>query len=306
MRGWIPPSSASPCLPVSEYPRRPAWDGAHAITLEQRVLKRMLRLTCFCKPRDVLTQPLDRNGVRFYLEGDSLMLGAIGGKRMAVCRYRPERLAHGFRPFLAPFSVAPEIERLLGDVGQVAVFAGANRVFVNCGTVRLVAAIPEDESPDYGLLIPSPSDRLLRVDRRRLLEVVQRFGAAQIAQVESLEVKLTPDTLALAGLAGQPRAALPAAYSGRDLTLGLTLGDLRDILELVEEDTITFEVPGAAKPMVYRSPDLIYLMMPTWLDSLRAQAGLGPPPLFANSGWIQEISKEPDYDEALRGRALHE
>ncbi|MHB1295589.1 MAG: hypothetical protein ACYC4R_11405 [Anaerolineae bacterium] len=82
-------------------------------------------------------------------------------------------------------------------------------------------------------------------------------------------------------------------YSGRDVTLGLTLGDLREILEVLEEDVVTFEVTGRGTPVVYRSPSYMHLLFPTSLDNIRAQAGLAEPPLFTNDAWIQEISTDP-------------
>ena len=65
---------------------------------------------------------------------------------------------------------------------------------------------------------------------------------------------------------GEYKEDIDIEFKGKELTLGFNPQYLIDILKVLEEDEVVFEVYGSEKPLVLRNNGFIYLALPMRLS----------------------------------------
>ncbi len=122
-------------LPKEEFPQLPEFKNKDYITLEQKKLKKMLGVTSFAVSHDETRYVL--NGILFVIKPTYIRLVATDGRRLAMVEERIQLPKTLERKFIVPTKAIDELDRILGDEGDVKVFLGDNQIFFDAGSTRL-------------------------------------------------------------------------------------------------------------------------------------------------------------------------
>ncbi|MFQ3584314.1 DNA polymerase III subunit beta [Thermostichus vulcanus] len=294
-------------LSAEDYPTLPevgAGDGSEptqALELNIENLLQGIGQTLFAASADETKQVLTGVHVKL-LAGDPPLLefAATDGHRLATVQTELRELHFensdgipsewsGQNPggvgldFTIPARTLRELERILSN--QAAARASGTESFtvqlrfdraqVQFGLDRhlITSRLLDGQYPDYKRLIPSQFERQVTLERRPLMESLERVGvfAAQKNDIIKFQLSAATQTLQISTEApdvGSGQESLPVQMSGPDLELAFNVRYLLDALKVFHTQQVSLELNGATQPAIWKpigAMRLCYLVMPVQL-----------------------------------------
>ncbi|MEN9202094.1 MAG: DNA polymerase III subunit beta [Thermostichus sp. DG_1_6_bins_120] len=279
-------------LSAEDYPTFPevgAGDGA-AQTLELNIesLLQGISQTLFAASGDDTKQVLTGVHVKL-LPGDPPLLefAATDGHRLATVQTELMMLRAGDESlsefpgrgleFTVPARTLRELERILSNQVAETVQLRFDRSQVQFSLERhlIISRLLEGQYPDYRRLIPTQFERQVTLERRPLIESLERVGvfAAQKNDIVKFQLSAAAQTLQISTEApdvGSGQESLPIQMSGPDLELAFNVRYLLDALKVFHTQQVSLDLNGAVQPAIWRpigAMRLCYLVMPVQLRS---------------------------------------
>lgn len=291
-------------LSAEDYPTLPevgAGDGgeaAQALELHIESLLQGIGHTLFAASGDETKQVLTGVHVKLLAgEGDPPLLefAATDGHRLATVQTElitfpvvrgtssagiPSELAGqdlgGVRlDFTIPARTLRELERILSNQAADTVQLRFDRAQVQFGLERhlITSRLLDGQYPDYNRLIPTQFERQVTLERRPLIESLERVGvfAAQKNDIIKFNLSSATQTLQISTEApdvGSGQESLPVQMSGPDLELAFNVRYLLDALKVFHTQQVSLDLNGATQPAIWKpigAMRLCYLVMPVQL-----------------------------------------
>ena len=254
-------------LPREEFPQLPELKDKDSINLPQKKLKTMLKMTSFAISRDETRYVL--NGVLFVVKPSFIRLVATDGRRLASIEEKMQLPKSMERKFIVPTKAVNELDKILGEDGEVKIFFGDNQVFFDAGQTRLVSRLIEGEFPNYEQVIPKEAKEKIVVSRSALLSAVKRVALFTNPDSMAIKVELGKDKIIASKNSpylGEARVEVDADYKGKELSVGFNPDYLADLLKNVDQEMINFELVDAEKPGAVRvGSEYVYVVLPMQL-----------------------------------------
>jgi DNA polymerase-3 subunit beta len=246
-----------------DFPRLPEVDEGtlHAIDREALVetIARVGRSASRDESRPVLT------GILVRFEPGKIVMAATDSYRLAV----KETSVEGSLPELEaiiPARALQELTRIAGSADEVRLGMQENHVVFAADGTWLTTRRIDGQFPNYRQLLPEQFEHEVVLPREEALDVVRRVSL--MAQRNSpLRLRFADGELTVSAITqdvGEARESLPAPYNGDAMEIGFNAEFLRDGLESVESDSITFKLISPLRPAVLEGEgdDYVYLIMP--------------------------------------------
>jgi len=260
-----------------EFPHVAEFDGEPLLTLDQAAFKNMLHKTSFAvsreDPRHFLT------GMYFSVQEKRLTLVATDGRRLSKISHDIEVAEDYSGELIIPIKAIEELEKMLGEEGDVLVFLSGNQVGFRVGTDLLVSLLIDAKYPDYGAVVPKTFPCTAVLDREEFAAMVRQ--AALLTTELSSSVRLTFEERLLVITASSPelgeaRVAMPVKFEGKPMSIGFNPGCLRDALACLDEDEVSFRMTDAVSPGIFTGEgDFLHLIMPMRLPERAAPPSEG-------------------------------
>jgi DNA polymerase III subunit beta len=248
---------------AEDFPRLPDLDAVamHAVERDALVetIARVGRSASRDESRPVLT------GILVRFEPGKVVMAATDSYRLAV----KETSVEGTLPELEaiiPARALQELARIAAGADEVQLGVHDNHVVFGADGTWLTTRRIDGQFPNYRQLLPEQFEYELPLPREELLDVVRRVSL--MAQRNSpLRLRFAEGELTVSAVTqdvGEARESLPAPFQGEQLEIGFNAEFLRDGLESVESDSITFKLISPLRPAVLEgdSSDYVYLIMP--------------------------------------------
>lgn len=254
-------------LPKDEFPQIPEFKNKNSITLPQKKLKGMLKMTSFAICNDEARYVL--NGVLFVIKPTHIRLVATDGRRLAMIEEKMELPKTLEQKLIIPTKTVGELQKTLAEDGDVTICFGENQVLFDLGATRIISRLIDGDFPNYEQVIPKEAKDKLGVSTGKFLAALKR--AALFTNPESMAVKIdiAKDRMVVSKSApylGEARVELDADYKGKDITVGFNPDYLMDILKSAAQETMAFEFVDGEKPGVVRlGSDYVYVVLPMQL-----------------------------------------
>lgn len=247
-------------MPADEFPALPQHAQTKTFAIPAQALSQMIERTIFC----VSTDDNRHNLSGIYCESPSprvLRMVATDGHRLAMA----ERTFEGDIPIsqgvIVPRKGFQELRRVLSDgslgVNDVQLGFSGNSGILRAGSVELSTRLVEGLFPDYKQVIPKSPARQARIGRIAFAEALRRVSL--LSQGRAYGVRLTFNEGKLELLAedpefGEAHENLEIEYKGPTLSVGFNARYLLDVLALIADEGIVFELsddlsPGVIKPI---------------------------------------------------------
>lgn len=220
---------------------------------------------------------------RYYLNGvfvhvapvdgaERLKFVATDGHRLALWHCAPPADMPALPPLLIPRKTVSEIARACGDTGSVRVSASDSKIRVEVGGLTLTSKLIDGTFPDYGRVIPTPSETHSLVDRAELVAALDRVRTISGGD-RGRAVKLTVADAALKLSVVNPEAgeATEEVRADGDLEVvtGFNGAYLTELLGVMRGDTVRIEMdnPGAPARLTaagahHGTGDFVAVLMP--------------------------------------------
>ena len=249
--------------PADDFPDLPLVDTGVATKLS---IAEPLKAVLICCSSDECKQAL--TGVHLTIIGNVLQLEATDGHRLAI---RKLPCDSPDVDLLLPAKTMQQLLRM--GASQVSILSSKHQVSIidEDGTI-VVSRTIDGPFPSVNQLIPKTFEHCLNVDRRKLIQSLERISV--ISSGGTNIVKLTADNaIGILSITAECEAS-----SGQEsIACGGTLPDLAinaayllDALKYFEGDSVEIKANGSTTPVVMQpddSDDELYLVMPVQVRS---------------------------------------
>lgn len=269
-------------METTDFPELPVVQNPEVAYLPVEALIEGLRGTLFAASADETKQLL--TGVHLSAQNETLEFAATDGHRLAVVQTHEENAtkAHTTNtPALdvtLPAKALKEIERLLAirqSTEPLALKLDPGQVVFEWGEHCLTSRTLDGQYPAYQQLIPKQFQRLMTIDRRKLLSALDRISI--LADQHHNPVKFSMDsdqqqvTLSVdAQDVGSGREVIPAQITGDNLDIAFNVKYLTEGLKVFTTAEVQLQLNGAVTPVVVTplgGMKMTYLVMPVQLRS---------------------------------------
>jgi DNA polymerase-3 subunit beta len=271
-----------------EYPELPTVSTEEALMLPVKALSEGLKGSLFSASSDETKQVL--TGVHLIRELNALEFAATDGHRLAVVKtIEAENEEDGSTtltnqgedesPNFAvtiPARALRELEKMLTmaqEEDSLALFVDEGQVVFELGEQNLTSRKLDGAYPNYNQLIPQQFARTMVIDRKRIIESLERVSV--LADQKNNLVKFTVDsnnqqvTLAVeAKELGNAKESLSAQITGDNLEIGFNIRYLLEGLKAISSNEIKFSFNQSTQPVIINplgGLKMTYLIMPVQL-----------------------------------------
>jgi len=255
-------------LPMEEFPKVPVFKDKHALKLKSADIGIMIDMTSFCVFIGEGSYVL--NGILCEIEKNLIRFVATDGKRLALIERpfpdgQPE--INEVKKCIIPYKAVGELGKLirLQEEEYIHVLNGKNQIGIDFANVQFISQLIEGEFPDYRKYLLKESDNKCTIDRSRFLAALKRANLLTSTDFQGVKLALEKNRMVISKITpqlGEYKEEIDAEYSGKEMSIGFNPDYLLDVLKALEPETVTFELYGEDKPLVFRSQGYIYLALP--------------------------------------------
>lgn len=251
-----------------DYPELPTINNGAAMTMQQNMLKSMIRQTLFAVAQTD-TRPV-HTGVQFEIKDQVLRLVAVDGSRLAM-RSEPIKSNEDLQ-FVVPGKTLNEVLKLLGDEEEpLYVTVGARHIIMEIGGYSVFSRLLDGEFLPYRKAIPINASTKIRVNTRAMIDAVDRASLVINDRLKSpLICRFKDDRISLSCITalGSANDTVEAKIDGRQEEMGFNSRFLLDALRNTESDEIVIELSGTQSPMKIlpaEGESFLFLVLPVRL-----------------------------------------
>lgn len=251
-------------MSVVDFPKLPVSENSFAYTLPQSTLREMLRKTSYSVSQDETRKTL--NGVLMSFKDGKLTMVATDGRRLALVEHEVEFPISAEKDIVLPSKVVAELQRSLSGDGDVKVKIEKSQVSFNLGDTQIYSKLVDAIYPNYRQVIPSNFKEKVDVDRRLLLDALDRASVMTMEESSSTRLTFDSNQLLVSSVAtdiGEAKDVVPIKYSGEHIEIVFNPAYVKDPLKAIDDDEVTIELTSGTTPAVIRcSVPFLYVMMP--------------------------------------------
>lgn len=251
-------------LPYGEFPTFPTVGEPKSFTLKQSELKDGLRKTSYAISSDETRYVL--NGILFSLADNKLTLVATDGRRLALFDNDIEFPKSHERNFILPTKAVTELQRLLGEEGEVTISTSENLASFELNGTFLASKLVEGNYPNYRQVIPAEAKERISLEREAVLNCVRRVSLLCSEKASSVRLNFTKNNLDITANTpdvGEAREAMAINYRGKDISIAFNPEFLMDPLRNLPNEEVFLELIDEMSPGVLKiNSPFLYVIMP--------------------------------------------
>lgn len=251
-----------------DFPQLPDF-SSHAKNIEsvkihQKTLKNMIQLTSFAMSHDETRYVL--NGILFSFKDKTLKLVATDGRRLAFMEKDVPETGNAKKDVIVPMKTIQELNRNLGEDGDVTLYFKENQIQINIGPVLITSRLIEGEYPNYEQVIPKKTKEQIKINTQEFLQATRRASILTNQDSQSIRVNMVKDRMIISKTTpdlGEVREELEVDYKGGETVIGFNPTFLIDMLKNVEDEQIQFSFIDPEKPAVLKTKEnYTYIVLP--------------------------------------------
>jgi DNA polymerase III subunit beta len=264
-----------------EYPELPIVEKEEAFLLSIPSLSEGLKGTLFASSGDETKQIL--TGIHLTRSNSILEFASTDGHRLAVVKTseekeNPEDEETGNNPqknftVTIPANALRELEKMIAivkDEDNIALYVDDSQVVFELGSQHLTSRKLDGAYPNYNQLIPTHFEKSMVVDRKRLIDSLERVSVLTdqknnlvrfILDMEAQQISLSVEAKEL----GNAKETIEAEIIGDNFEIGFNIRYLMDGLKALPATEIKFNFNGATQPVIVNplsGVQMTYLIMP--------------------------------------------
>lgn len=254
-----------------EFIQLPQVEKNRPLLIEQKVLKEMIHQTIFSiaveEIRPILT------GELFELKDNCLNIVSVDGFRVSA---RQQNLENTFEDtsVVIPGKTLSEIQKILSSDAdsEVALYVTDKHILFELGTTIIVSRLLDGDFPKYDQIFLSDYETLIRVDRRNLLQSIERAALiAKDSKKNPVKFAISDQMLAISSNTelGKVHEEIDIQREGSDIEIAFNPRYLIDALKVIDDETVQMTFTTPLNPCIIRdseSDSYKYLVLPVRLN----------------------------------------
>lgn len=254
-----------------EYPKLPIFNIESSVTLEQKILKDMIKRTLFSVSNDE-NRPI-YNGALLKVEDNILTIVAIDGFRLSLRKYLSEKNINNFKAII-PGKVLSELFKILTEEENQYVKIGVNKnqALFEIGQSIIVSRIIEGEFLNYNNIIPETYETRIKIRTKNLLDSFERVALFAKENKEKdkkspvkMNIEIDGVILSCVSENGDAKEMISAVVEGKDIEIGFNPRYVIEALKSIDDQEIYVEFTSNISPVLIKpitSNEFIYVVLP--------------------------------------------
>ncbi len=251
-------------LGEAEFPPLPNFQEAKQFRIPQAILRDGLRKTAYAISTDETRYVL--NGIFASFRDGKLTLVATDGRRLAMVDSDLEFPASHETDVIIPTKAVQELQRLLGDAGELTVSLTANQISFAIGDTLLVSKLIDGNYPNYRQVIPGDAIERVVISREALLETTRRVSLLSSDKSNSIKLVFSENQIEVTANTpdvGEAQETLDVIYQGKPMQIAFNPEFLQAPLRALETDDVYLDLIDEMSPGVLRiEGTFLYVLMP--------------------------------------------
>ncbi len=257
---------------AEDYPELPDVENRNGVSMPQKKLREMIGSTIFAVSENQ-SRPI-HTGCLFEVEGGTISVVAVDGYRLARQTYHPENPEGRTMHFVVPAAALKEVEKILGEEGNVTFTLGPKHILFEIGNATLVCRLLEGDFLDWRRVVPTDCPIKLVANVSDLAATIDRVGLIVTEKVKSPVRCVFGDNMAsfrTTTTIGAAEDQCAMAGNGQELEIGFNCRYLADALRAVPSEEVCLELKNGLSPIVFtpvrEEDDFAYMVLPVRLRS---------------------------------------
>ena len=253
---------------TNEYPELPQINENLKISVNQNILKNMIKGTSFAIAQDE-TRPI-LQGILFEVKNKNLNLVALDGYRLAI---RSEFLDSDMdMEVVIPGKTLNEVSKILEDIDDIVdITFTDNHILFNLEKTKIISRLLEGKYINYNSLLPQEHKLLVNVNRQELQNAIERASLmAKDGNTNLINLDFKQDNLIITSNSqlGKVREEIEIKLQGEEIEIAFNSRYLLDVLKNIEDDDVLMKMTSGITPCVIEEKDnenSKYLVLPVRL-----------------------------------------
>ena len=209
-------------------------------------------------------------GVFFKFVKNQLFLVATDSYRLAEKTIDVPG-AEAEKEFIVPSRAMQEVLRIAASgegAGKIRLTATENQASFAVGDTHIISRLIEGAFPNYKQIIPTSLQTSACIDLPEMISGVKMAALFARQAANNIKIKFLPKELVITSVAaeiGDNLSHIAAEVSGEEVEIAFNAKYILDILQVLPEKKVLFEVNDKASPGVIKpekAKDYIYIIMP--------------------------------------------
>jgi DNA polymerase-3 subunit beta len=244
-------------MAADEFPSLPEHDSLRKFPLPAAKLMQMIDRTLFC----VSTDENRHNLSGIYCESPKpgvLRMVSTDGHRLAFAEAQFDSTLTLPQGAIVPRKGFQELKRVMGDKNDVETIHlgfSQNSGVLQAGNVVLSTRLIEGQFPDYAQVIPKMGHKNVKLARQGFADALRRVSLLSQGKAFGVRFTFSEDTLELVAEDpehGDAKESLQVDYKGEPLVVGFNARYILDVLALISEQGVRFDLADDLSPGVIR------------------------------------------------------
>jgi len=251
-------------LPTRDFPPVPATEGKFCYRIDQGAFREMLRKTCYAVSQDETRRVL--NGVLLAFKENKLTMVATDGRRLALVEHEIEFPPEAEVEMILPTKAVSELMRILGNDGDLKIYAQKNQVVFELGATILSSKLIDGVYPNYRQVIPGACDERVVIEREQLLSALRRVSVVTTDKSNATRLTFSANQLTISTNTpdvGEGRDTVPVKYAGKEISIIFNPEYVMDPLKNIDDDEVFIELNDGHSPALLKcNVPFLYVLMP--------------------------------------------
>ncbi len=260
-----------PGQPGTEFIQLPQITKDKNISISQSLLKEMIHQTIFSiavkEIKPILT------GELLEIKNNSLSIVSMDGYRISIRQVAFDENFEG-TSVVVPGKTLNEISKILsGDIADMmSIYFTDKHILFELEDSIVVSRLLEGDYPKYASLFSADYDTLITVNRRELMNSIERAALiARESKKSPIKMEIKNGVLAITSNTelGNVHEEIIISQEGQDLEIAFNPRYMIDSLKVIEDENICLQFTNALNPCIIRQPqgeDFKYLILPIRLN----------------------------------------
>ena len=259
------------CLPKEDFPIIEQNNDGAKIKLNSKILYKLIDKTKFAISNEETRYFLNGLYLSINKENDKTNVTLVGtdGHRLAKFSHTIEQVIDNIAGVIIPKKTILELSKLLSDIDQeIEIIISSNKIIFYIEKLVFISKLIDGSFPDYKRVIPSDNNNNIEVNREKLLAAVDRVSTIANDKSPVIKFKLLKNMINLNTVSNDNSTAtedLKLNYDGDDLEIGFNSKYIMDIVNNLEDETITIKLKDGSSPIIAQeksNSNLVYVLMP--------------------------------------------
>lgn len=251
-------------LGQDDFPPLPDFEGAKEFRMPQPLLRDGLKKTSYAISTDETRYVL--NGIYTSFREGKLTLVATDGRRLAMVENDLDFPASHETDVIVPTKAVQELQRLLGDTGEVLIRLSDSQISFSIGDHLLISKLIEGNYPNYRQVIPGDSTERVELPRESVFDTVRRVSLLSSDKSNSVKLVFGDNSVEVTANSpdvGEARETMEVQYSGKPMQIAFNPEFLMAPLRALESETVYLDLIDEMSPGVIRiDGSFLYVIMP--------------------------------------------